>query len=313
MVRRQLRKKANALIVDRKEEVLALLAEIRTREFAPLPPPGARAAVVRCAISVEEGAPIAADLKLTVAPFDGSAEVVSWWTAVAARLEAVGLPLEGEGAETWGARLKIGKKGGGEHFDESQRRDADAAYGRVGALYEYASLSSQLREKAEQLSRIAAALEVQKEMSRLKRLERFATLQSQAITLATRVADGRAAAERSFTAAGLPATLGDSVAAVWAALPALRRDALALAADDYDSWRAEASAAKKRFKTTHCHALLRAVVALAAELRAQLAAAAALTEADIDALRLLDEREAELAEAAAGAKAALAEELNDDV
>ncbi len=77
----------------------------------------------------------------------------------------------------------------------------------------------------------------------------------------------------------------------------------------------EASAAKKRFKTTHCHALLRAVVALATELRAQ-PAAAALTEADtdfIDALRLLDEREAELAEAAAGAKAALAEELNDDV
>ena len=93
MVRRQLRKKANALIVDRKEEVLALLAEIRTREFAPLPPPGARvAAVVRCAISVEQGAPIAADLKLTVAPFDGSSEVVAWWTAVAARLEAVGLP-----------------------------------------------------------------------------------------------------------------------------------------------------------------------------------------------------------------------------
>ena len=75
----------------------------------------------------------------------------------------------------------------------------------------------------------------------------------------------------------------------------------------------EASAAKKRFKTTHCHALLRAVVALATELRAQPAAAAALTEADIDALRQLDEREAELAEAAAGAKAALAEELNDDV
>ena len=219
--------------------MLALLAEIRTRAFAPLPPPGARvAAVVRCARSVEQGAPIAADLKLTVAPFDGSAEVVAWWTAVAARLEAVGLPLEGEGAETWGARLKIGKKGGGEHFDEAQRRDADAAYGRVGALYEYASLSSQLREKAEQLSRIAAALEVQKEMSRLKRLERFATLQSQAIALATRVTEGRVAAERSFTAAGLPATLGESVAAVWAALPALLRDALALAADDYDSWRA---------------------------------------------------------------------------
>ena len=45
---------------------------------------------------------------IKVAPFDGSAEVVAWWTAVAARLEAVGLPLEGEGAETWGARLKIG-------------------------------------------------------------------------------------------------------------------------------------------------------------------------------------------------------------
>ena len=47
-----------------------------------------------------------------------------------------------------------------------------------------------------------------------------------------------------------------------------------------------------------------------------LKASAARTEADtdfIDALRLLDEREAELAEAAAGAKAALAEELNDDV
>ena len=171
------------------------------------------------------------------------------------------------------------------------------------------------REKAEQLSRIAAALEVQKEMSRLKRLERFATLQSQAIALATRVTEGRVAAERSFTAAGLPATLGDSVAAVWAALPALLGDALTLAEDDYNSWRVEASAAKKRFKTTHCHALLRAVVALATELRAQPAAAAALADDTdlIDALRLLDEREAELAEAAAGAKAALAEELNDDV
>ena len=147
---------------------------------------------------MEQGAPIAADLKLTVAPFDGSSEVVAWWTAVAARLEAVGLPLEGEGAETWGARLKIGKKGGGEHFDESQRRDADAAYGRVGALYEYASLSSQLREKAEQLSRMRGGAGVQKEMSRLKRLERFATLQSQAIALATRVTEGRVAAERSY-------------------------------------------------------------------------------------------------------------------
>ena len=208
-----------------------------------------------------------------------------------------------------GRAAQDGKKGGGEHFDESQRRDADAAYSHVGALYGAVALVA--AREADQLSRIAAALEVQKEMSRLKRLGRFATLQSQAIALATRVTEGRVAAERLHRRRAADARR--IVAAVWAALPALLRDALALAADDYDSWRAEASAAKKRFKTTHCHALLRAVVALAAELRAQLAAAAALTEADIDALRLLDEREAELAEAAAGAKAALAEELNDDV
>ena len=59
--------------------------------------------------------------------------------------------LRGAVSLVTGARLKIGKKGGGEHFDEAQRRAAAAAYGRVGALYEYASLSSQLAAVRAQL------------------------------------------------------------------------------------------------------------------------------------------------------------------
>ena len=151
--------------------------------------------------------PIAADLKLMVAPLDGSAEVVSWWTAVAARLEAVGLPLEGEGAETWGARLKIGKKGGGEHFDESRAATPMAASG----LRVRAALVAAPREGGAAQPNRGGAGGAEGDVQ--ARVSSDSPPCSRSYP-PRRVADGRAAAERSFTAAGLPATLGDSVAAV---------------------------------------------------------------------------------------------------
>ena len=58
----------------------------------------------------------------------------------------------------------------------------------MACVYDFASLSKQLLDKAQQLSRIAEALAAQKQLSRLKRVERFAKLQQQATALALTLA-----------------------------------------------------------------------------------------------------------------------------
>ena len=69
-------------------------------------------------------------------------------------------------AETWGERLAIPRKGGGLHFGEPERREAAAAYARLGVLYEFVSLSSQLAERAEACRRLAAGRAAQQEARR---------------------------------------------------------------------------------------------------------------------------------------------------
>lgn len=93
--------------------------------------------------------------QLVVELIDSSAPVVSWFEALTATLEKLHLPLECEKGETWGGRLAIPKKGGGMHFSNDEQAVADAAYSRMGTLYEYVAASSQLSSKREQMLRLA--------------------------------------------------------------------------------------------------------------------------------------------------------------
>ncbi|KAL1496047.1 hypothetical protein AB1Y20_014676 [Prymnesium parvum] len=312
-VRRQLRKKANVVIVERREEVLELIRQVRTRTFASPPSPH-----VSLSLS-PRGAAVSA--RLSVEPADASAPVVAWFSEVCRQLEALHLPLECEKGETWGARLAIPRKGGGTHFSAEEQAEADAAYARVGVLYEYVSASTQLASKAEQLRRLSeerlalcarSALAVQSHLSSHKRLERFAQVQSQALALASRVAATAAELRPRAAAARLPDSLGASLRLLRRSLAAMWRDVAALAAREYEGWRGEA-AAKRRFRTPQCHKLLFEAAALGARQLEASDVKAEWTAEDEAALALLRQREVELAEATVLANASLAEVYDDAV
>ena len=92
-------------------------------------------------------------MRVEVEPYDASLAAVRWFDRVQRQLEELNLPLECEKEETWGDRLRIGRKGGGFHFSDAELQLATEAYARVGVLYEFVATSQQLADKASQLRR----------------------------------------------------------------------------------------------------------------------------------------------------------------
>lgn len=208
MVKRQLRKKANVVLVERKQEVLQLIRSLREEDFEPAHPARAPRIVLRltavggggggggshdcgtidgaggdggssgCNVSgcgVGGGGVCGAGgsgsgvrASLSVIPHDFSGEVVRWFAGIGKNLEDLCLPLECEKEETWADRLAIASKGGGLHYSELERKEAAEAYGRVGVLYEYTSMASQLADKAAACRSIEGILAAQRELTTAK-------------------------------------------------------------------------------------------------------------------------------------------------
>lgn len=310
MVRRQLRRKSNVVLVDRKAEVLELLGSLQRttwskEELWPTP---------HVTPSLRVGGGKAASVRLIElrlsgpgVSVDAAAPVLSWWEVQSRRMEELCLPLEGEKEETWGERLVIAKKGGGSHYTAAELKLATQAYARVACVYDFASLSKQLLDKAQQLSRIAEALAAQKQLSRLKRVERFAKLQQQGLALAERIEAQLPQLVAKFAAARLPDTLPASLARLRAALPQPLHAALVMTCDEYDGWSGETAAAKRRFRTPGCHALLHAVLEMAKEL------GPSALKAEAEVLAVLRQREIELEAATKTANAAIEEDLDEAI
>ena len=136
-----LQRKANKKLVDRKEDVLALLSRLAD---AAMPD-------------------VAASVKL-----------LEETEAVADELL---LPLQGD---EWGARLQIKKKGGGMHFDEAQLSVAARAYARAGSLHSAVTWHKQLTGRAANIASAVASFGSKegsgKEMSKAKVISRLAEL-----------------------------------------------------------------------------------------------------------------------------------------
>ena len=331
MVRRQLRRKANVVLVERREEVLELLGRLQHTTWSReqlWPTPRVEATLL---VLADEGGDdgdgdggggdggAVARLRLRLRGVgvrsdpesaDASVQVLEWWDEASRQMEELCLPLEGEKEETWAERLAIPKKGGGTHYTADEVALAGRAYARVAALYDYARLSRQLVDAAAQLRRIDAALAAQKSLSRQQRLERFAKAQRDALALAERVEHELPQLGARFAQVRLPDTLAASLERLHAALPSLLNAALRIAADDYTGWQAEA-AGKRRFRTPGCHALLHAVLELAEEQRQRRRLDLSAEEAE--AMETLRQREAELKVAAEAANAAIAEDLDEAV
>lgn len=200
MVKRQLRKKANAILVDRKPEVLELIRMLREEAFDPAHESRATRIVLKfntagragdrsqvrrttdsrggdSSSSGEGGGGVGGSAGgggggvracLTVLPHDFPGEVVRWFASVGKTLEELCLPLECEKEETWADRLAIAKKGGGLHYSEGERREAAEAYGRVGVLYEYTAMVLQLADKADACRSLAGILAAQRALTTAK-------------------------------------------------------------------------------------------------------------------------------------------------
>ena len=84
-----------------------------------------------------------------------------------------------------------------------------------------------------------------------------------------------------------------------------------MADEEHQQWELEA-AATRRFRTPRTHALLHAALQLALEQERSGAVARELYAADLEAMRVLAAREAELESAARAANAALAADDYDD-
>lgn len=136
-----LQRKANKKLVDRKEDVLALLDRLADATMAD---------VAASVPLLEETETIADELLM---------------------------PLQGD---EWGTRLQIKKKGGGMHFDEQQLARASRAYARAGSLHSAVTWHKQLTGRAANIASAVASFGSKegsgKEMSKVKVISRLAEL-----------------------------------------------------------------------------------------------------------------------------------------
>ena len=220
---------------------------------------------VRANVSYRDGM---VRLKLPVIPYDAQKAIVSWWFQVTNTLEKLQLPLECEKDETWANRLEIGRRdGGGWHFSASERAVAGEAYARVGPLYEYVTMSTQLADRASQCYGLGAALAVQRDLPHPKIIEKYEKLNEASLQLVIRYSSSEGAAlHRRLAAAGLPSTSSTvSVSRLCEALSDLLKQMLQLAAEEYDGWEATRPQVKKRFRSPTTLSLVKAALSLAEE------------------------------------------------
>ena len=109
-----LQRKANKKLVERKEEVHALLHAAASTEV------------------------------------EGVEAAVGLLKSLEAQADELGLPITGE---AWGERLQIKKKGGGMHFDAEQCALAAEAYARASSLHSSVTWHAQLCGRAKQVPR----------------------------------------------------------------------------------------------------------------------------------------------------------------
>ena len=113
-----LQRKANKKLVERKEEVEALLQAAAASEIG------------------------------------GIEAAVDLLKALETQADDLGLPITGEG---WGERLQIKKKGGGMHFDAEQSALAAEAYARASSLHSSVTWHGQLCGRAKQVPPVLTA------------------------------------------------------------------------------------------------------------------------------------------------------------
>ena len=113
-----LQRKANKKLVERKEEVEALLQAAAASEIG------------------------------------GIEAAVDLLKALETQADDLGLPITGEG---WGERLQIKKKGGGMHFDAEQSALAAEAYARASSLHSSVTWHGQLCGRAKQAPPVLTA------------------------------------------------------------------------------------------------------------------------------------------------------------
>uniref|UniRef100_A0A7S4BEA8 PH domain-containing protein n=2 Tax=Chrysotila carterae TaxID=13221 RepID=A0A7S4BEA8_CHRCT len=308
IVRRQLRKKVNALLVARRDEVVALLRDIVGRSFEV----SREDAISRVSLTLgARGVGGGVWTRLQVDPYDASKPVVRWFAAVGRSLEELNLPLECEKEETWSDRLRIAKKGGGLHFSEEELQLAAKAYARVGVLYEYVTLSEQLSDKANQLRRAPMILASQRQLTRQKKLERYAKMAEQALRFAERAEQTLPQLRRRCGTARLPDSAAASITALYGAMPLVLAAVVQEAEEEFSQFSSETSAAKRQFRAPRSHAVVQTALAAAAELQSH--SRVAVPAADAAAVGALEQKLKALEAAAADANAALAEEIDDAV
>lgn len=136
-----LQRKANKKLVDRKDEVLALIERASSLQPA----------------SVEEAVSALHELESTA--------------------DELGLPLTGD---EWGERLAVKKKGGGMHFDDETRQKAAGAFTRTGILHSAVTWHEQLGNRGTQIVSAVGAFRTKggsgASMSKVKMVEKCSEL-----------------------------------------------------------------------------------------------------------------------------------------
>jgi len=225
-MKQALRKKANTRLVERKDEVAALVC----RALGELGD----------GVDAAEGA---------LKELEGAAD-------------SLGLPLA---AEEWGARLgSIKKKGGDSHFDAAQCARADEAHRRLSSLSTMAAWRGLLRTRQMQADSAAkAACSGEASCSRLQTVERLSeSLRLLSKTVSEVTGDsGYEPALREMAARHVPQTLNDDAAAARLSSAALATAAHAVAEKELAGLRAEA-ALTQRFRAPQTLAVLRAARAV---------------------------------------------------
>ena len=136
-----LQRKASKRLVDRKDEVLALVRQASSLQ------PGSVADAVKGLRELESAA------------------------------DDLGLPLTGD---EWGERLAIKKKGGGMHFEETDRGEAARAFSRANVLHSAVTWHEQLVQRGTQITSAVGAFRTKggsgASMSKAKMLEKCTEL-----------------------------------------------------------------------------------------------------------------------------------------
>lgn len=268
-----LRRKANAKLVERREQVLGLIS--RAAVLAPT--------------SVAEAVGALKELD------DASDEL--------------GLPLTGE---AWGERLLIKKKGGGHHFDEATLASASAAYTRASTLQTTCSWHTQIEGRGTAIASAVGAFRGKGgAASKAKMIERSNELLTQACKTVHDIFSDATFRPTLETLArlGLPQTLSDDADELRRASLVLAEFGHEIAISEVTGFRAE-KALTQRFRAPQTLAVLSAAHELLTRVDA---AARPVAHVPPPLLAEIAEAVAEVTPLASAAQSGATDELDDEI